>query len=184
MTATIDNNLSENESLLDEVLPVSPELVAEIVYALEVGDKDHIDYLLEPLHNADIADVFEQLNDNHRRQLTSFIGSELDHEVLSELDDGTLDDVIAEMDDEDVARAVSQMESDDAIHVLEDMDEDEQRKIIDALPDEDRLVVEEGLSYPEESAGRLLQRKLVSVPGQWSVGKVIDHFRTENSFSR
>jgi len=179
MNATIDNNLSENESLLDEVLPVSPELVAEIVYALEVGDKDHIDYLLEPLHNADIADVFEQLNDNHRRQLTSFIGSELDHEVLSELDDGTLDDVIAEMDDEDVARAVSQMESDDAIHVLEDMDEDEQRKIIDALPDEDRLVVEEGLSYPEESAGRLLQRKLVSVPGQWSVGKVIDHFRTE-----
>ncbi|MDG1995583.1 MAG: magnesium transporter [Emcibacteraceae bacterium] len=179
MTATIDNNLSENESLLDEVLPVSPELVAEIVHALEIDDKDHIDYLLEPLHNADIADVFEQLNDNHRRQLTSFIGSELDHEVLSELDDGTLDDVITEMDDIDVARAVSQMESDDAVHVLEDMDEDEQRKIIDALPDEDRIVVEEGLSYPVESAGRLLQRNLVSVPGQWSVGKVIDHFRTE-----
>ncbi|MDG1438530.1 MAG: magnesium transporter, partial [Emcibacteraceae bacterium] len=169
----------ENESLLDEVLPVSPELVAEIVHALEIDDKDHIDYLLEPLHNADIADVFEQLNDNHRRQLTSFIGSELDHEVLSELDDGTLDDVITEMDDIDVARAVSQMESDDAVHVLEDMDEDEQRKIIDALPDEDRIVVEEGLSYPVESAGRLLQRNLVSVPGQWSVGKVIDHFRTE-----
>ncbi|MDG1859060.1 MAG: hypothetical protein P8I94_08155, partial [Emcibacteraceae bacterium] len=115
MNAINENSLSENESHLDEVLPVSPELVAEIVHAVEEGDKECIDFLLEPLHNADIADVFEQLNDNHRRLLTSFIGAELDHEVLSELDDGTLDDVIAEMDDKDVARAVSQMESDDAI---------------------------------------------------------------------
>jgi magnesium transporter len=83
------------------------------------------------------------------------------------------------MDDQDVARAISQMESDDAVHVLENLDEDEQRKIIDALPDEDRIAVEEGLSYPEDSAGRLLQKNLVSVPGQWTVGKVIDYFRTD-----
>lgn len=179
MNANVDNNLSENESHLDEVLPVSPELVAEIVYALEEGDKDQIDFLLEPLHNADIADVFEQISDHHRKLLTNFVGSELEPEVLSELDDSTLDDVITEMDDADIARAVSQMESDDAVHVLEDLDEEDQRKIIDALPDEDRIVVEEGLSYPEDSAGRLLQRNLVSVPGQWPVGKVIDYFRTE-----
>ena len=164
MNVSDENNLSENESILDEVRPVSPELVDEIIYALEDGDKEQIDFLIEPLHNADIADVFEQLNDNHRRVLTSVIGSEMEPEVLSELDDSTLDDVITEMDDQDVARAISQMESDDAVHVLENLDEDEQRKIIDALPDEDRIAVEEGLSYPEDSAGRLLQKNLVSVP--------------------
>ena len=179
MNVSYENNLSENESILDEVRPVSPELVDEIIYALEDGDKEQIDFLIEPLHNADIADVFEQLNDNHRRVLTSVIGSEMEPEVLSELDDSTLDDVITEMDDQDVARAISQMESDDAVHVLENLDEDEQRKIIDALPDEDRIAVEEGLSYPEDSAGRLLQKNLVSVPGQWTVGKVIDYFRTD-----
>lgn len=179
MNVLNENNLSDNESMLDEVLPVSPELVDEIIHALEEGDKEQIDFLLEPLHNADIADVFEQLSDHHRRILTSVIGSKMEPEVLSELDDSTLDDVIAEMDDQDVARAVSQMESDDAVHVLEDLDEDEQRKIIEALPDEDRVAVEEGLSYPEDSAGRLLQKNLVSVPGQWSVGKVIDYFRTD-----
>lgn len=179
MNVSDENNLSDNESMLDEVLPVSPELVDEIIHALEEGDKEQIDFLLEPLHNADIADVFEQLSDNQRRVLTSVIGPEMEPEVLSELDDSTLDDVIAEMEDEDVARAISQMESDDAVHVLEDLDEDEQRKIIEALPDEDRMAVEEGLSYPEDSAGRLLQKNLVSVPGQWSVGKVIDYFRTD-----
>ena len=179
MNVSDENNFSENESILDEVRPVSPELVDEIIYALEDGDKEQIDFLIEPLHNADIADVFEQLNDNHRRVLTSVIGSDMEPEVLSELDDSTLDDVITEMDDQDVARAISQMESDDAVHVLENLDEDEQRKIIDALPDEDRIAVEEGLSYPEDSAGRLLQKNLVSVPGQWTVGKVIDYFRTD-----
>jgi len=179
MNVSNENNLSDNESMLDEVLPVSPELVDEIIHALEEGDKEQIDFLLEPLHNADIADVFEQLSDHHRRILTSVIGSEMEPEVLSELDDSTLDDVIAEMDDQDVARAISQMESDDAVHVLEDLDQEEQRKIIDALSYEDRIAIEEGLSYPEDSAGRLLQKNLVSVPGQWSVGKVIDYFKTD-----
>lgn len=179
MTITSENSASENENLLDDVLPVSPELVAEVAYALSTQDKDQIDFLLEPLHSADVADIFEQLDDNNRRLLVAFIGSDMEAEVLSELDDNTLEDVVAEMDNEDVARAITQMESDDAIHVLEDMDEEEQRKIIDALPQEDRIAVEEGLSFPEDSAGRLLQRNLVSVPGGWTVGKVIDHFRTE-----
>ena len=94
MNVSNENNLSDNESMLDEVLPVSPELVDEIIHALEEGDKEQIDFLLEPLHNADIADVFEQLSDHHRRILTSVIGSEMEPEVLSELDDSTLDDVI------------------------------------------------------------------------------------------
>ena len=179
MTITNENSASENENHLDDVLPVSPELVAEVDNALSNHDKDQIDFLLEPLHSADVADIFEQLSDNHRRLLVSFIGSDMEAEVLSELDDNTLEDVITEMDDEDITRAIIQMESDDAVHVLEDMDEDEQRKIIETLPREDRIVVEEGLSFPEDSAGRLLQRNLVSVPAGWTVGKVIDHFRTE-----
>ena len=179
MSSTNKNIVAENENHLDEVLPVSPELVAEVIYALEIKDKEQLDFLLKPLHSADVADIFEQLDDNNRRLLTSFIGSEMEPEVLSELDDSTLEDVITEMDDEDVARAITKMESDDAVHVLEDMDEEEQRKIINALPVEERIVVEEGLSYPEDSAGRLQQRNLVSVPGMWSIGKVIDYFRTD-----
>ena len=166
---------------MNDVLPVSPKLVEEIVCALDQLNKEQVDFLLRPLHSADIADVFEQLNDNHRKLLTSLIGSRMEPDVLSELDDSTLDDVITEMDDKDFARAVSQMESDDAVHVLEDMDENEQRKIIDALPDKDRLIVKEGLSYPEDSAGRLLQKNLVSVPGLWTVGAVIDYFLIEEN---
>ena len=181
MTVNNENSTPLSDPHLNDVLPVSPKLVEEIVCALDQLNKEQVDFLLRPLHSADIADVFEQLNDNHRKLLTSLIGSRMEPNVLSELDDSTLDDVITEMDDKDVARAVSQMESDDAVHVLEDMDENEQRKIIDALPDKDRLIVKEGLSYPEDSAGRLLQKNLVSVPGLWTVGAVIDYFLIEEN---
>ena len=181
MTVNNENSTPLSDPHLNDVLLVSPKLVEEIVCALDQLNKEQVDFLLRPLHSADIADVFEQLNDNHRKLLTSLIGSRMEPDVLSELDDSTLDDVITEMDDKDVARAVSQMESDDAVHVLEDMDENEQRKIIDALPDKDRLIVKEGLSYPEDSAGRLLQKNLVSVPGLWTVGAVIDYFLIEEN---
>jgi magnesium transporter len=181
MTLDSENISADNDKHLDGVLPVSPEFIAEIEAALANGDKEQIEFLLEPLHSADVADIFEQLGENDRKLLTFFIGSNMEPEVLSELDDSTLEDVIAEMDNLDVARAITQMESDDAVHVLGYMDEDEQREIIAALPLEDRLAVVEGLSYPEESAGRLMQRNLVSVPGRWTVGKVIEYFRTEEN---
>ena len=132
MTVNNENSTPLSDSHLNDVLTVSPKLLEEIVCALDQLNKEQVDFLLRPLHSADIADVFEQLNDNHRKLLTSLIGSRMEPDVLSELDDSTLDDVITEMDDKDVARAVSQMESDDAVHVLEDMDENEQRKIINA----------------------------------------------------
>ncbi|MEZ5757284.1 MAG: magnesium transporter [Emcibacteraceae bacterium] len=179
MSIASENNSGENESQMEDVRPVSPEFVSEIVHALENEDREQIDFLLEPLHSADVADVFEQLDDADRKILTAFIGPKMEPDVLSELDASTLDAVLNEMDNADVARVITQMESDDAVHVLEDLDLVDQREIIDALPDEDRIAIEEGLSYPEESAGRLLQRTLVSVPGRWTVGKVIDYFRTD-----
>lgn len=179
MTLDSENISADSETHLGSVLPVSPELVTEVVHALNNDDKEQVNFLLEPLHSADVADIFEQLNENDCKLLTSFIGSDMEPEVLSELDDSTLDAVITEMDDEDVARAITQMESDDAVHVLEDMDEEDQQKIIDALPYQDRIAIIEGLSFPEDSAGRLMQRKLVAVPGRWELGKVIDYFRTE-----
>ena len=62
MTLIRENSAAESERKLDDVLPVSPELVAEIIHALEIEDKNQIIFLLEPLHSADVADIFEQLN--------------------------------------------------------------------------------------------------------------------------
>jgi magnesium transporter len=70
------------------------------------------------------------------------------------------------------------METDDAVAILEDLDAEEQQAVLEAMEPDDRAAVEEALGYPEESAGRLMQRDLIAVPEHWSVGEVIDYLRS------
>ncbi|WP_321390779.1 magnesium transporter [Emcibacter sp.] len=170
----------KKKKLKQEVLQNSPELVQEVVRALEEDDHERIDDVVDALHSADLADLFEQLTTEDRAALVTHIGGDLDPDVLTELDEVARDHVITEMDDRHVVKAITEMETDDAIHLIEDLDEVDQRRILDALPEDDRIAVEEGLSYPEESAGRLLQKKLIAVPSLWPVGKVIDFLREED----
>ena len=94
MSIASENNSGENDTQMEDVRPVSPEFVSEIVHALENEDREQIDFLLEPLHSADVADVFEQLDDADRKILTAFIGPKMEPDVLSELDASTLDAVL------------------------------------------------------------------------------------------
>ncbi|MFJ1288496.1 magnesium transporter MgtE N-terminal domain-containing protein, partial [Acinetobacter baumannii] len=61
--------------------------------------------------------------------------------------------------------------------IIEDMDVEDQREVLRALDPDDRAAIEEALSYPEESAGRLMQRELIAVPEHWTVGDVLDYLR-------
>jgi magnesium transporter len=69
------------------------------------------------------------------------------------------------------------MDTDDAVAIIADMDEDDQRAVLRAMAPDDRAAIEQGLSFPEESAGRLMQRELIAVPEHMMVGDVIDYLR-------
>ncbi len=174
----LEKDQSKNAPQQD-VFKVTPELVEEISHALGENDSEQLEYLLEPLHSADVADIFEQLTGAERGALATYFGSDMDPVVLAELEDTALDQVIREMDDQDVVDAISQLESDDAVGILEDISAEDRDRIIAAMPKEERLAVEEGLSYAEDSAGRLLQKKIITVPGIWTVGQVIKFLRSE-----
>ena len=163
----------------DEGYELNRKDVAAILYAVDVGDRDRLVDLMEPLHAADIADLLEQINAYDRRRLIELYGQEFDGEILSELDEGVREDVIAVLKPEVLADAVREMESDDVVDLLEDLEEPQQEAILDALDDADRVVVEQALSYPEESAGRLMQREVVTAPEHWTVGEAIDFLRAE-----
>ena len=76
-----------------------------------------------------------------------------------------------------VADIAAELDTDDAVAIIEDMDVEDQREVLRALDPDDRAAIEEALSYPEESAGRLMQRELIAVPDHWTVGDVIDFLR-------
>jgi magnesium transporter len=156
---------------------VSPETVQTAREALERQQGHVVRELIEELHAADVADLLEQLTPEEREQFLAFTREEIEAETLTYLDEDVREEVMEAMGPQEVAQAVSELDSDDALDVLEDLDEEDKQRILASIPAADRLILEEGLTYPEESAGRLMQRALVAIPSFWTVGETIDFLR-------
>ncbi|WP_417719889.1 magnesium transporter [Salipiger sp.] len=169
--ATPEDDTDDNSYALDR------KAVAAILYSVDVGDREKLVELMEPLHAADIADLLEQINAFDRMRLIKLYDKEFDGEILSELDDPIREEVMRLLNPEVLADAVRELDSDDVVDLLEDLDEAQQEAILDVLEDSDRVAVEQSLTYPEYSAGRLMQREVVMAPEHWNVGEAIDYLR-------
>ncbi|HEX6374630.1 MAG TPA: magnesium transporter [Allosphingosinicella sp.] len=156
---------------------LKPEYVREVMERVEAGDSEAARALVEPLHPADLADLFELIDSDDRRALAAAIADMLDGDVLAEMNEHVREELVDTLDPRQVADIAGEMETDDAVAMIEDLEEDEQRAVLRELDPDDRAAIEEALTYPEESAGRLMQRDLIAVPEHWTVGQVIDYLR-------
>ena len=154
--------------------------VAAILDAVEAADSPRLAELLEDLHAADIADLLEQVGAAERRALLGLWSGEIDGEILSELDEALREEVIEYLPRDVLADAVRDLDSDDVVDLIEDLDAPQQKIFLDALEEADRAAVERSLTYPEYSAGRLMQREVVTAPEHWTVGEAIDFLRAED----
>ena len=170
-------------------LPETPEgdyklersVISAVRAALDAMDTNAVDAALDPLHPADIADLLEQISSGERRALLGLWSMGIDGEVLSELDENLREEVIGYLPEGVLSEAVREMDSDDVVDLVEDLEDHHQERILGALKDVDRVAVELALSYPEYSAGRLMQRELVVAPEHWSVGQAIDFLRRDDN---
>jgi magnesium transporter len=166
----------ESESL-DEENTLKKNFVRRVSEALEAGENERVYELVEPLHPADIADLFELLDADERPALAVAINDLMGSEVFAELNDHVRELLVESLPAEAVADIAEQLDTDDAVAMLEDLDEDDQQAVLAEMEPEDRAAIETALSYPEESAGRLMSRDLVAVGEYMTVGDLIDFLR-------
>jgi magnesium transporter len=166
-----------SEAAIEEDYSLAPELVEKVREALEQGQIEMVREMIEPLHVADVADLLEYLTKDELQLVIEGLWSFIDAEVLTYLDAAVREEVIDLLGPRELARAVTELDSDDAVEVFEDLDEEAQHRILSRLPRAFRALLEESLTYPEDSAGRLMQREMVVIPSAWSVGETIDHMR-------
>ncbi|MGL5838923.1 MAG: magnesium transporter [Sphingorhabdus sp.] len=161
----------------DEENRLSPDFVRQVQDALEADNREEAYRLAQPLHAADIADLFELTPGDNRAQLATALGDLVSADVLAEINDWVRDDIIEALQPSQVADLAGQLDTDDAVAIIEELEEDEQQAVLAELDPEDRAAIEDALSYPEESAGRIMQRELVAVPEHITVGQLIDYLR-------
>jgi len=165
-------------AVIDEEDRLRPEFVDKVLDAVEAGDDATARELVKPLHPADVADLIELAARDEREGLVKALAEIVGPDVLAEMNDYVRESLLDEMEPQQVADIAGQLETDDAVALIEDLDRADQQAVLQAMEPDDRAAVEEALGYPEESAGRLMQRDLCAVPEHWKVGQVIDYLRS------
>ena len=165
----------------DDAYALDPSVVEAILRAVEGHEQAKLLDLLDPLHPADIADLLEQISSGDRKSLIGLWGRDFDADVLHEVEEGTRDDLLEELPQEVLNEAVKELDTDDVVYLVEDLDEPEKERVLEALDEGERAAVLSSLEFPEDSAGRMMQREFVMAPTHWTVGNTIDHMRVSEN---
>tara|TARA_A100001015_G_scaffold3111_1_gene4202 strand:- start:115 stop:1494 length:1380 start_codon:yes stop_codon:yes gene_type:complete len=141
------------------------------------NDAIFINNSFKEMHPADAADIIEHLTENDRENLIKLNSFKIDPEVFIELNESIQSEIVKYLPSNSIIDIIKNLESDDAIKILENLDEKNKETLLNSLPPKDRFALKESLSYPEDSAARLMQREFTAIPNNWSVGQTIDYLR-------
>ena len=158
-------------------LDFNKEFINTFSEKILVGDIKFIDQTLKNLHESDVANLIENLPSETRTKLIELEEFNLDADIFKELNESIQGEVLQILTIESISNIVKRLESDDSIKILENLEREKKQLILDKLPPKDKFLLEEGLSYPEDSAARIMQREFTAVPNNWSVGQTIDYLR-------
>ena len=149
------------------------------IFSKKISDNDteFLNKTLKELHPADSADLIENLITEKRAKLIELEGFSLDPEIFIELNESIQTEIFIILSIESIVNILKRLESDNALKILENLDDEKKNIVLKKLPPKDRFLLQEGLSYPEDTAARIMQREFTAIPSDWSVGQTIDYLR-------
>ena len=153
------------------------EFIKVINEKIKKQDTDFLANSLKELLPADSADIIENLSPENRSKLIELEGFNIDPEIFVELNESIQTEIFLLLSVESIASLLKKLESDNALKILENLNQSKKETVLNRLPPKDRFLLEEGLSYPEDTAARIMQREFTAIPSNWSVGQTIDYLR-------
>lgn len=175
------NEFADDERVsapLDEhQVGLSDAFIGDIVDLLDGDEADRIRELCQDLSAPDAAELIVKIDTQRRHKLVQILEKTLPAETFSYFNYEVLNSMMEDLSASHIASIVNALETDDAINLVNDLDDDRRAEIMRLLSRKVRAAVEEGLTFPEYSAGRLMQREFVAIPQFWTVGKTVDYLR-------
>ena len=160
-------------------LDFNKEFITTFTQNIENRNVEFINQTLKDLHEADVANLIENLNPDTRNKLIEIESFNIDPEIFIELNESIQSEVLQLLSIDSLIKIIKRLESDNAIKILENLSKEVKEKVLEKLPPKDKFLLQEGLSYPEDSAARIMQREFTAVPSNWTVGQTIDYLRED-----
>jgi magnesium transporter len=161
----------------EDAITLSDNSIDEILDALDAEEFAKLDKLVAELDPAEMAALLDKSSKQEAAALLAHLQGTIPAEVFAYVGSETMQLALKVLKPRQIGAIIAELDTDDAIDLLEDFDADERRAILRYVSKHIRALVEEGLTYPEDSAGRMMHREFVAVPPFWTVGKTLDYLQ-------
>jgi magnesium transporter len=145
--------------------------------ALDSGRLGPVRRMVNALNPGEIAHLLESLPPGQREIAWGLVDAEVDGEVLIHVNDEVRESLIAAMDTGELIEAASDLDVDDLADIVDDLPDTVLREVLTGMEREDRERLENVLSYPDESAGRLMNADVVTVRADVTIEVVLRYLR-------
>ena len=135
--------------------------------------------LLNDMSSSEIAHALESSPPKQRSIIFSLLETEEEGDVLFELGEEIQQDLISNISNEELTEAVKELELDEIVDILQNLPEERMKKILSNMSKVDRQRIEMGLTYPENTAGGLLNTDVISVRPNNSIKEVLSYLRDQ-----
>lgn len=146
--------------------------------ALESGADSKVRRILNSgLAPVDVARLIENSPPKTREMLWELLDSDIEGEVLQDLSEDLQAQFLAQMSAAEVVDVTSDLETDDVADILQQLPDQRTREVLDVMDQQDREQLEDILSYPEDSAGGLMNTDTITIRADVSLDVVLRYLR-------
>ena len=160
---------------------LTKEFLREITEKLDRQEYKQVKKELSELHNVDIAELIDELDDDYGKILFELFEDEDSAEILVELDEESRETVLEDLSSQEIAEdLIENLDSDDAADIIADLPSKKKVEVLSHIEDIDHASdIVDLLAYPENTAGGLMAKELIRVNEKWSVLRCVREMRKQ-----
>jgi len=153
------------------------KVLNQVLDALTNQDREALLALIEGIHHADLAEIFENLNEEDRVFFSDTVGAEKFSDVITELPDTIVEDALSSFSTDDQREILDQVSDDDRVDLLQDVSEETRDKLLELVEPDDIEVTRSLLRYGEDTAGGRMTMSFGKIGLEMTVKEALDELR-------
>ena len=144
---------------------------------IEIGSLQEAREILVSLHHADLATYIENSSYKIIEQVIDLLGEDFKAETLVSLSTGGKQNVEEILGAERLAHFIDLLDTEEAIEVMDDIDDDIKNATLALLPKAKQQQIIEGFTYPDDAAGRVMEKSFIMLQENWTIGQALEAFK-------
>jgi len=159
---------------------ISKELLEQITQLINQKNDQELEVLLNDMHHADIAEIFDELNTEQATYIFRILDSEITAEILPELEEDVREKILRGLSAKEIAEELDELDTDDAADIIAELSQSKKEEVISELEDvEHAKDIVDLLRYNEDTAGGLMGKEMVKVNENWNVLTCVKEMRMQ-----